>query len=388
MDTTTVVLLVLIGIGVLMIVGVLLPIFLYQSLYMIKTNEKIVFYRFGDYSYIVLSKTYWKQEWQNSPGNKSKVPDHNTVRMGSWKGGWAFGAWPIYLGYRVPTDQFEIPIHSSQMYTDESHPEYPRVRVEGDATLQFRLSDNPIHLGLVFSMFKQDPIYYVSKAERDLTNHDVIIQENGGQGRRLSVKKIALRFYNVVNKPMQEAMRTAATGFTFSVSPGAAGTRPPVDITKERREFEKAVQHVLTEDDDTIFMQGKLLKKTSTLTASPAVTIEAGDSLIVCNIVVENIQLQPGTEKDAEAQRAIDYSFIGRQEGLRKQAVEKLSRIGKAEGIEVLATKLGLTTEPQKAFLMDVIQNKEGALNLTTVNIKDAADVLSAIESFLKKQGP
>lgn len=385
MYTTREVEVMLVLIGILMTVCGLVPYVIYQSLYMLRTNEKIVFYRFGQFWCIVLGRTYWDHSWSgaNNAPNRAKVHDPSTVRVGFFGGGWTFGLWPFYLGYRVPTDQFEVPLYISQMYTDESNEDYPRVRVEGDATLQFRLSDNPIHLGLVFSLFKQDVVYYLSKTARDLTNHDVIIRDDGGG---VAVKKIALLFYNVVNKPMQEAMRAAATKFTFSVSPSRTAVATSRDIIKLRKEFEEEIRAVLTEDDDTIFMQGKLLKRVTL--PDNSIRLETGDSLMVCNIVVERIQLQPATDKDAEATKAIDFSFIGHQEGLRQQAVERLRRIGEAEGIDALANKLGLTDDKQKAFLMDVIRSKAGEIKLSSINVKDASDVLSAIEGFLKKTTP
>ena len=381
MDTLTIVELAVVGLALAMVAAVII----YQSLYMLRANEKIVFYRFGQYERTVLGRSYWDESWggDQNISNRAKVPDQDTVKLAFWKGSWAFGLWPLYLGYRVPTDQFEVPIHASMMYTDSSNTQYPRVRVEGDATLQIRLSENPVHLGIVFSLFKQDLNYYLSKSARDLTNHEVLIQENGVEE---SVKRIAARFFRVVNKPMKEAMREAATFFTFSVFP-AAGDVVNNDIIRERGLFERKVRKALTEDDDTIFIQGKLLRRIPGPTPDDD-TFETGDSLLVCNIVVEKIQLQPASPDDAEASRAIDLSFIGHQEGLKQQAIERLRRIGEAEGIEALADKLGLTDDKQKAFLMDVIRSKAGEIKLSAINVKDAADVLSAIEGFLKKENP
>jgi hypothetical protein len=374
MDTLTIVELAIVGLALAMIPAEII----YQSLYMLRANEKIVFYRFGQYKRTVLGRSYWDESWagDQNTSNRAKVPDSSTVRLGLWDGSWALGWWPLYLGYRVPTDQFEVPIHASMMYTDSSNPKYPRVRVEGDATLQIRLSENPVHLGIVFSLFKQDSNYYLSKSARDLTNHEVLIQENGVEE---SVKRIAKQLFRVVNKPMKEAMREAATFFTFSVFP-VQGVVVYNDIIRQRGEFEKRVRDALTEEDDTIFIQGKLLRRNN------GGSVEPGDSLLVCNIVVEKIQLQPASKDDAEASRAIDLSFIGHQEGLKLQAIERLRRIGEAEGIEALAEKLGLTDDKQKAFLMDVIRSKAGEIKLSAINVKDAADVLSAIEGFLKKE--
>lgn len=379
MDTLTIVELAIVGLALAMIPAEII----YQSLYMLRANEKIVFYRFGQYMRTVLGRSYWDESWAGDQNisNRSKVPDPDTVKLAIWKGSWAFGLWPFNLGYRVPTDQFEVPIHASMMYTDSSNRQYPRVRVEGDATLQIRLSENPVHLGIVFSLFKQDSNYYLSKSARDLTNHEVLIQENGVAE---PVKRIATHFFRVVNKPMKEAMREAATFFTFSVFP-AAGVVVDTDIIRNRGEFERKVRDALTEDNDTIFIQGKLLRRIPRR-APDDDTVETGDSLLVCNIVVEKIQLQPASKDDAEASRAIDLSFIGHQEGLKQQAIERLRRIGEAEGIEALAEKLGLTDDKQKAFLMDVIRSKAGEIKLSSINVKDAADVLSAIEGFLKKE--
>lgn len=382
MDTLTIVELAIVGLALAMVPAEII----YQSLYMLRANEKIVFYRFGQYMRTVLGRSYWHESWagDQNVSNRSKVPDPDTVKLAFWKGSWAFGLWPFNLGYRVPTDQFEVPIHASMMYTDSSNRQYPRVRVEGDATLQIRLSENPVHLGIVFSLFKQDPNYYLSKSARDLTNHEVLIQENGVEE---SVKRIATHFFRVVNKPMKEAMREAATFFTFSVFP-ASGVVVDTDIIRNRGEFERRVRDALTEDNDTIFIQGKLLRRIPGRNPGDAAIVEPGDSLLVCNIVVEKIQLQPASKDDAEASRAIDLSFIGHQEGLKQQAIERLRRIGEAEGIEALAEKLGLTDDKQKAFLMDVIRSKAGEIKLSAINVKDAADVLSAIEGFLKKENP
>jgi len=400
MDTLTIVELAIVGLALAMIPAEII----YQSLYMLRANEKVVFYRFGQYMRTVLGRSYWDASWagDQNVSNRAKVPDQDTVKLAFWKGSWAFGLWPFELGYRVPTDQFEVPIHASMMYTDSSNPKYPRVRVEGDATLQIRLSENPVHLGIVFSLFKQDLNYYLSKSARDLTNHEVLIQENGVEE---SVKRIAKQLFRVVNKRMKEAMREAATFFTFSVFPaaktkvvkdtdiirireeeeGEEKVAKDTDIIRNRGEFERKVRKALTEDDDTIFIQGKLLRRIPGRTPDED-TVETGDSLLVCNIVVEKIQLQPASKDDAEASRAIDLSFIGHQEGLKLQAIERLRRIGEAEGIEALAAKLGLADDRQKAFLMDVIRSKAGEIKLSAINVKDAADVLSAIEGFLKKE--
>lgn len=400
MDTLTIVELAIVGLALALALAMIPAEIIYQSFYMLRANEKIVFYRFGQYMRTVLGRSYWDESWAGDQNisNRAKVPDSSTVTLGLWGGSWAFGLWPLYLGYRVPTDQFEVPIHASMMYTDSSNRQYPRVRVEGDATLQIRLSENPVHLGIVFSLFKQDSNYYLSKSARDLTNHEVLIQENGvGE----PVKRIATHFFRVVNKPMKEAMREAATFFTFSVFPAPAAkvAKDPAkiriraeeevvkdtDIIRNRGEFERKVRDALTEDNDTIFIQGKLLRRIPGATRDDD-TVETGDSLLVCNIVVEKIQLQPASKDDAEASRAIDLSFIGHQEGLKLQAIERLRRIGEAEGIEALAEKLGLTDDKQKAFLMDVIRSKAGEIKLSAINVKDAADVLSAIEGFLKKE--
>jgi len=350
------------------------PLVVYQSFYKVGTNEKIVFYFWGSYQYTVVNDTYWNRVWMANENNaQAKVDDHGTVKRGKWKGGWAFGLWPIYLGYRVPTDQFDVPIHASQSYTSSENDDLPRVRVEIDATLQFRLSDNPIYLGMVFPLFEQNTIEdYLSKKKRDLTNSEVLVQDNGGTGRTHKVKRIAMLFYNVINRPMLEAIRTAATGFTFSTVP-APGGGAANDIVRERVAFETRVKEILAEDDDTIFRQAKLLNDGAT----PA------ESLLVCNYIGENVQLQPTSENDSEAIKAIDYSFIGQQEGRRQQALEKLRRVGEAQGIEQLATQLGLDTERQKAFLMDVLRTREGNINLTSVDLSEAQDVLAAIQRYL-----
>ena len=392
--STVSILLIVIGVGIGLILAILLPLVVYQSLYKIGADEKVVFYFWGSYSHVYVNETYYELMWLANSDVSGKVDDadSDSVRVGWWQGGLCFGLWPFYLGYKVPTDQFDVPIHASQAYTSSEEKGYPRVRIEIDATLQFRLSDNLRFLGLGFPLFRQDLDDYLLKTRRDLTNSDVIVMENGGEaGKEHKVKRIALLFYRVINRPMLEAVRTAATAFTFSTTPSESGSAgksksksksssksSSMDIVSNRQAFEDKVMEILADGSDTIFRQARLLKKNG----------KPGKSLLVCNYVGEDVQLSPKRDSDSEALKAIDLGFIGEQEGKRLQVTERLRRLGEAQGIEELANRLGLTNDKQRAYLLDVLREREGSINLSSVDLTDTKDILAALQDKLDSGTP
>ena len=230
---------------------------LYQSLYRLKPDQKIFFYNLGGtYHRTVIGRTYEKLN-RTRIAQKGGKPELALQLFGIE---FAFAPWPFILGYRVTSTQFEVPIHASQMYTDASRKDVPRVRMEGDATLQFRLSDNPEHLAGVFELIDQSLASIFVKEKRDLTKmtclRDKRMSPTGEETtHEHNVQRVALIFHAVLNKPMQEAMREAATHFTFST---LASTD---DIIRERDRYEKMVKALVVKDDGSVFLEAKLFSQ-------------------------------------------------------------------------------------------------------------------------------
>jgi hypothetical protein len=258
--------------------GGLVAYVLYQSVYILGSNQKIFFYSLGgSYLRTVVSSTYFNTERGRiqQKGGNVKVASNIGAEI-------AFGLWPLVLGYRVTTTQFEVPIHASQMYTRADHKTLPRVRMEGDATLQFRLSDNPTYLGLAFPLFDQGVGSIMHKEKRDLTHQACLkdtITSSGGERiiHEHNVQRVALIFHSVLNKPMQEAMREAASYWTFSTSEGED------DIIRNRERFEKNVRSLVVADEGSVFREARLFDDNG----------NPSTSLLVGDLIVENLQLQP-----------------------------------------------------------------------------------------------
>lgn len=380
-----------------LLVLLLTVVWVYHSFYLIGTSDKIYIYRTGTYRYTVVNSTYLAWYNERAPqAVRNKGGDVRPSILHRFGIDIAFGLWPLDLGYRVSTTQFEVPIHASQMYTEAGPATLPRVRIEGDATWQLRLSENPVDLGLAFKLFEYNFASVFDKRQRDLTQTTTLTDyapsvSPEGARHHHQVKRIAFILHNTINKPTLQAMRVASPLFHFSVTQ-VDGMR---DIMLLRREFEREVKSILVEEPDNIFRQGGLLRSA---VEEDVIAVETGTSLIVCNLVVELIQLQPAVAGDSEAMRAVDYAFIGRQEGLRQRvvehlrrlgeargqrAIEQLRRIGQKQGIDALAIGLGLENEKQRAFLLDVLRERAGNVNLTSVGLQNVYDVLTAIERMM-----
>lgn len=360
---------------------------LYQSVYFLDQEERIVFFQFGTYRYTVVNNTYW--EWRE--GTPQRVQEMlrkgGRVSRGILGLDIAVGLWPLYLGYRLPTRQYNVPIHASAMYTSAQYEDIPRVRVEGDGSLQLRLSDNPVYLAMVLPVFRNDLVAYLVKQARDLTRHTVLV-DSDSQGRQHThdVPLIGNILHGALDEPMQEAMRTAATSFTFSTFPGekqaktaaragqiAPGVIPErADIMEHRDLFEIQIKRVLVDNEDSIFRQAELLDEHG----------DVGRSLLVCNIIVPLLQLQPTRQDESDAIKAIDLPFIGRQRGREQQAVEQMVREGQAVGIERLQKTLGLKTA-EVAYLLDILRQSGKEVNLSSINVNDP-DILAALERFMR----
>jgi hypothetical protein len=340
---------------------------LYQSLYLLKPDQKIIFYNLGGtYLKTVVGSTYYVTETERIAKKGGRV--ETALRV--FRMELVFALWPFALGYRLTSTQFEVPIHASQMYTDANHRVLPRVRMEGDATLQFRLSDNPTHLALVFPLFDQGLGSIMGKQKRDLTRRaclkDLGLSPSGEQVyHEHHVQRVALIFHSVLNKPMQEAMREAATYFTFSTSEGEQ------DIIRQRAAFEIKVKELVVADSGNVFREGRLFDEHGNPDAS----------LLVGDMIVESLQLQAARESDSPAIKAIDRVFVGRQEGKAQEVIEMLTRAGQAEGIKVLTEALKLK-DTQAAYLLDVLRQSGKEVNLTQLGLSE--DAIGALKRLLQ----
>jgi hypothetical protein len=377
---------IVLGLAVGFLVLIVAVLWAHHSFYVIGPAEKIYFYRMGTYSHTAVNGDYF--DWYSQPAQAAVRAKGGRVLRGEVFGlDVAFGCWPFTLGFRVPTTQFEVPVHVGGITTGAGSEDAPMVLMQGDATWQFRLSDNPVHLGMAFHLFDFNLSVVLSKSQRDLTDDDVIFDiGSDGAEHQHPTERIAVTFHETVDKPTQEALRHASTAFGFTTT-AVPGVR---HIMAERPALERAVKESLAEDEDTIFSQGQLLRRVGA-------TVVPGDALLVCNLVIESLKLQPATAEDSEARRAVDYAFIGRQEGLRQQTVERLRRygeaagqrrlerlrrIGQAEGTDALVTRLGLT-DKQKVLLLDVLREREGNFNITSVaGLDELRNLLDHVDRF------
>jgi hypothetical protein len=339
-----------------------LPVFAfwcYQSFYLVKPDQLLFFYRLGAYHRTVVSSTYYAEQ-QEQIANKGNT-DRVDVGANFFGIEFAFGPWPFVLGYRLTSTQFEVPVHASQMYTDPNHPTLPRIRMEGDGTFQFRLSVNPIYLGMNFPLFDQSLSSIMRKSMRDLTQM-TCLRDRGVSlsGEEVShehrVQRVALIFHSVINKPVQEAMRVVATRFTFSTQGGER------DIVQNSRSFERRVKRFVVRQPGSVFRQGHLYDENA----------NEAESLLVGDMIVENIQPQAARPTDSPAILAIDRAFIGMQEAKAQQAMERLTRAGQAEGIRNVADTLNLT-DLQAAYLLDVLRQSGKEVNLTQLGLSENA---------------
>ncbi|HLD25902.1 MAG TPA: hypothetical protein VJC05_02585 [Candidatus Andersenbacteria bacterium] len=332
---------------------------LYQSLDPLKPDQKIFIFNLGGtYHKTVIGRSYERL-------NRDRIAlkgGNPRLALQLFGMEFAFAPWPFKLGYRATSTQFEVPVHASQMYTDAKQTDVPRVRMEGDGTLQFRLSDNPEYLAGVFPLFDQSWASIIKKGNRDLTRmtclEDKRVSISGEEvTHEHKVQQVALIFHAVLNKAMQDAMREAATHFTFSTLGSTTD-----DIIREREKYEKMVRALVVKDDGSVFREARLFDDKG----NPA------ESLLVGDLVIENIQLQAAQETDSEAIKAIDAVFIGKQKGEAQLLVEKLTRIGQADGIKALSTALGLD-DTQAAYMLDVLRSSGKEVNLTQLGLNEGA---------------
>lgn len=364
MDPVTSVLLVLaFGLFVLLVLIVTIET-LYQSIYLIEADEKIVFYNFGRLSHVVVNSTYMDNQRANINASTA------VIREGTY--GFAIGWWPFYLGFRVPTTQFEIPIHVGDMYTS-TQSLHSRVRIQGDATIQIRLGENFAQLGTMFPLFKLSLATFFRKNLRnlalftDLVDHGLNVSGGEGATHHHRLRAIAVIMHNTLNKPVLQAMRTASTGFTFSVTDE---TNVANDIMTHQTQFEQAVKTILVASVDGIFVQAGLLTSTG----------EAGPSLLSCSLVVEKLQLQAAKEDDSEAIKAIDAVFVGTQKGKADEIQQRLKRVGQAAGIQAIKDTLGLQSS-DAAYLYDVLRETGKEVNLNQIGVGESA--LAALQRAL-----
>jgi len=367
----------------LVVVAVELPVVvvvLYQSFYLVGADQMIVFYFLGSYSRTVVSRTFWEVEEAEQPEESKVSRKGGRVSRGLLDQDIAFGGlWPFVLGWRVPTGQFEVPVHVTDMYTgytDDIDGIY-RMRMRCDPTWQVRVSPNTRRLGLVFPLFRSTSLpVIIRKANRDLTVEECLPsdQEAGvAASHEHRLPRIARVMHATMDKPTIEAARTALAHFSW-------GGGRSQDIVVNRQKFEIETKAVLVEDPDTVFVQAGLLSP-----GNVPEEVQEGVSAIVCNLVVESMALQPARPDDSDAIKAIDRPFIGGQEGRFRKEVEAKTRAGQALGIRELADRLGLG-DTEAALLLDVLRQREGSVNLGILGGEGKDSLVEAARRLIQRR--
>lgn len=345
----------------------ILAIVLYNSVYILRSDEMIAFFLFASWYKTVVSESY--------DSVNEVVSENEKVELG-WLGfDIAFALWPFFKGFRLPTATFEIPISASSMFTKVGQPGFeslPRIRLRGDGTLQIGLHPNVGRLSTVLQIFHQGE----TDLAKVVTLKDVPL---GPDGFAPKGPRVADFINGAIKKPMLQAMRTAAAQFTWG-SEGEVDT----DIVNSRDEFEWAIQRVLTQPG-SVFIRAGLIKKPvdDEERDNSNYHPERGPSLIDFDVVIELIRPEPTPKDASELEQAIDLAYIGLQEGARKQAVERMTRVGQAEGMQAMADKLGIEEDRMQLVLLEAI--REGKINLTMFGGSGAQSLVGFVEGFIKK---
>lgn len=347
-----------------------------NSVYVLGTDDQIAFFLFGSHRWTTVTGDHWEQFAQIFV-EINVCTGRPLVRTGIFGLDVEVGLWPFWLGVRLPTSTLNIPIHASAMYTHMDVPgmeDIPRIRLRGDATLQVRLSPRLGKLARSISL--------LSSGTRDLAQTTELVDILGdGTPHHHRLPLIANLLHDMVNNPTLQSMRTAASFFTW-------GGRN--DIVDNRARFEEKVQEVMTQPG-SIFVEsgmlrrqlnetGREVKLTKPLPSVPVFAVEPGDSLLSFDVVVELLRPEPTPMDASELEKSIDYAFIGLQEGARERAKERLRRLGQAEGIEVLAKKLGVKKDKIQLFLLEAI--RDGNINLFMVG-SSPQSIIETLEAYI-----
>lgn len=357
---------------------------LYNSVYILEPGHMIAFYLIATWVKTVVTKTYYDE----NEGKIVNAEDGDRVVTGLFGFDVAFGLWPFYRGFRLPTTTFEIPISATSMYTRAGQPgkeTLPRIRLSGDGTLQIGLHPVIKRLGPVL------PILY----QRVTNLAEIVILKDaplGPDGEVLEGPEIANLINGVVKKPMLQAMRTAAAQFTWGTEDGEDDT----DIVNCRDEYELAIQRVLLELGSVFLKAGFLLDPDKDPDGGPGIRSDknrwrlyvpkTGPTLMEFDVVVELIKPEPTSENASELEKAIDLAYIGMQEGAREQAKERMRLLGQAEGYKEMADKLGITEEKIQLVLLEAI--RQGKIEVTAIGGSGAEGLLGLLDGLIRKAKP
>ena len=347
---------------------VVLAIMLYNSIYVLRSDEMLAFFLFGTWRKTIVTGSY--------DAANNVVSRNENVNRGCFGQDVAFGLWPFFKAFRLPTATFEIPISASSMYTKVGKPGFeslPRIRLRGDGTLQIGLHPNVGRLGTVLQIFHQ--------GETDLAK--VVTLKDappGPDGFLPKGPKVADLVNGAVKKPMLQAMRTAASQFTWGTA-GEGGD--DTDIVNRRDEFEWAIQRSLIQPGSIFLRAGFLQEATEQERGNSRYHPKKGSSIIDFDVVIELVRPEPTPEDASELEKAIDLAFIGLQEGAREQAVERMKRVGQAEGLKAMAEELGIDDDKIQLVLLEAI--REGKINLTMFGGSGAESLVGFVQKFIQK---
>lgn len=335
---------------------------------------------------VVTSSVYdalLEEGWEEVPEGTDEHPfPHLTDNEGgvvtTFK--WFLVPWPFVPVFKEPSDIFEIPVHAGDIFTHSpvkaNEDDNPRVSLKLDATLQIRLNPNPLKraddLGLYDNFWEQDltklvDMHLDQNGLEMQSPHTATATEEQKQVaiHRHEVPLIALKLHRTLNNPTLQALRSAAAEFTFT---GDA------DIINNREKFEKAV-HKRMVQDGSAFVHGGFLKKDAEEEAQSGRTVRPDGFDVVIELV------KPLNKELADA---IDYAYVGKQEGKREQAKEHLRRLGIAQGLEAIANKLNLGEDKTAAYLMEAL--KEGNVSFRLYGGGGVDTVVDYLKDYIRSK--